>query len=363
MLWELVKTEATLQDPHGLESFIRGLDQEFRRGDSPPLEGFTFLYDAREMLSLSRQIENDIRSARAGTLYVGFQNEAKLGPEADRYQRLGDAGVTVYAFGEGVPDTSAARGLTSWHSLEPHHARLENQWYLVADGAASAAFVGWEVSDDDVWGRYGVTHPDKKFAGFISDDTRVISALIAHFEELRSSQPAAQLRPPGALDSVLQELSPKRAMVLADDGKRSWVQSLLQALSLSSPLRDCAFYLYDLSAASYLIDPYPYQGEDQHHPLSESFVRNALKREYLADRVLQLSGIGASAEAILPTGVGFKDLAKWCNELEVDVLLLPSYYLRARLIDRLRGNTFALVADSVRSQIVLYDETGGATVY
>lgn len=252
------------------------------------------------MLSLSRQIESDLLSARAGRLYVGFQNEAKLGPEADRYQRLGDAGVTVHAFGEGVPDASAARGLASWHSLEPHRARIENQWYLVADGAAAAAFVGWEVSDDAVWGRYGVTHPDKKFAGFISDDARIISALIAHFEEIRGSQPAAELRPPGALDSVLQELSPECAMLLADDGKRPWADSLLQALSLSSPLRDCAFYLYDLSAASYLIDPYPYEGDDQHHPLGESFIRNALKREYLADRVLQLSGIGASAEAILP---------------------------------------------------------------
>ena len=56
-------------------------------------------------------------------------------------------------------------------------------------------------------------------------------------------------------------------------------------------------------------------------------------------------------------------VAKWCNELEVDVLVLPSYYLRAKLIDRLHGNTFALVSEDVRSRIVVYDETGGVNVY
>lgn len=89
MDWELRQSEATFGDPYGLESFLYGLDREFRPHGDDPLRGFNFLHDARQMLDFSRKIERELlTSGGPGALYVGFQNDQKLVAESQRYRRL-----------------------------------------------------------------------------------------------------------------------------------------------------------------------------------------------------------------------------------------------------------------------------------
>ena len=147
-------------------------------GDSH-LPGTRFTYDAREMLRATREIEATVRGG--GRLWVGFQNASKLDHEAARYEDLTASGADVVAFGSGRPGRCPEVGFR-WIELEPSSVRLENQWFLVTTDREPIAFVSWEVSDPARFGVGGISAPDKQFVGFVTDDPRVISALMSHLE-------------------------------------------------------------------------------------------------------------------------------------------------------------------------------------
>jgi hypothetical protein len=156
MDWTLSEAEAA-SGAEGMEAFLRRADSQLR-GDGGPIEGFTFLNDAREMLHISREIEGDLLATSSPTrLYVGFQNAGKFELEFKRYRELRRSGVSVFAFGEGEPDTSAVGAADAWYSLPTDHRKLENQWYLVTRKPEPIAFVGWEISDDALWGEHACT--------------------------------------------------------------------------------------------------------------------------------------------------------------------------------------------------------------
>jgi len=122
------------------------------------------------MLGYTRQIERALVVAEAaGPLYVGFQTVTKVPGETARYRRLRQEGVNVRGFGEGAIDSADRYGLRGRTALTPDHERLENQWFLVSLAPEPIAFVGWEISAEDRWGRDGITAPGKCFAGFITD--------------------------------------------------------------------------------------------------------------------------------------------------------------------------------------------------
>jgi hypothetical protein len=147
-------------------------------GDSH-LPGTRFTYDAREMLRATREIEASVRGG--GKLWVGFQNAPKLDHEAARYEDLTASGTEVVAFGTGRPQLPAEARLR-WIELEPSTVRLENQWFLVTTDPEPIAFVSWEVSEPARFGVGGISAPDKEFVGFVTDDSRVIAALVSHLE-------------------------------------------------------------------------------------------------------------------------------------------------------------------------------------
>ena len=85
------------------------------------------------------------------------------------------------------------------------------------DLKARLAFAGWEVSAADLWGKGGITSPGKQFAGFVSDDQRVVDALIKCLDEVRSN------RSHGPVSNVAEAVGsshPKVTMLIADDGRR-----------------------------------------------------------------------------------------------------------------------------------------------
>ncbi|MEO6351080.1 MAG: DICT sensory domain-containing protein [Candidatus Limnocylindrales bacterium] len=141
------------------------------------LMGTRFTYDFREMLRATREIEASV--ATGGDLWVGFQNAGKMDLEASRYARITSAGTKVVAFGTGDPNLPGTVGLR-WVTLEPSTDRLENQWFLVTTNPEPIAFVSWEVSDPAMFGKGGISNPEKQFVGFVTDEPRVIESLINH---------------------------------------------------------------------------------------------------------------------------------------------------------------------------------------
>jgi hypothetical protein len=155
-------------------------------GDSR-LPGTRFTYDAREMLRATREIESSLQDG--GTLWVGFQDAPKLEHESARYAELTAAGATVVAFGTGQP--VLAEGVrVRWVSLVPSTTRLENQWFLVTTDPEPIAFVSWEVSDPQRFGVGGISAPDKRFVGFVTEDPRVIGELVSYLESVAGVEAA-----------------------------------------------------------------------------------------------------------------------------------------------------------------------------
>lgn len=165
---------STTSGDEGLREIAERLVRE--TGDER-LAGTRFTYDAREMLTATREIEATVASG--GRLWVGFQRAAKLEHEAPRYERITAAGTEVIAFGTGSPDLPDTVDLR-WIELEPTTDRVENQWFLVTTMPEPIAFVSWEVSEPAKFGEGGISEPGKEFVGFVTDDRRVVDALIGH---------------------------------------------------------------------------------------------------------------------------------------------------------------------------------------
>lgn len=355
MRWELGKNEGNPLDPHGVGAFLRRLERQIA-GPGERLTGFTFLQDANEMLRYSRTIEDELlRRVDPSTLYVGFQNAEKAEAEGERYAQLQAAGISTVAFGEGTPSDRGLSSFSSWSALETNHDRLENQWFLVEK---AVAFVGWEVSSAENWGRGGAATAGKEFVGFVSDDARVVAAIIAHLEAVRTG--GGDEPDPGVdLLSLIERVRPKKTLALVDDGKRSCL-----ARSAEQVLAGCAavgsrVFLYDLSAASYLVDPYPSYDKEWRKPLEPKTLRS-LGRSYLAELVEHAQQTGVEAWGILPDDVGFAQLAKWCTETEVDLVVLPVEFNRPPLVARLQGLTLEALRSNADVSIVVEDPEAGS---
>jgi hypothetical protein len=172
-----------------------------------PLLGAKFVYDARQMFAATREIERAV-SAPGTTLYVGFQRAEKLDGEAPIYRNLTSQGVQVIAFGTGSP---AKMAQVRWVRLPEDHGALANQWFLVTQTPEPIAFVGFETSPSDRIGEGGAADPSRTWAGFVTDDPRLVAAIASHLHGLAGR--AAPPVPDG------QVTAPSTMLVVAtDDG-------------------------------------------------------------------------------------------------------------------------------------------------
>ena len=143
-----------------------------------PLTGTRFLFEAREMLAATREIEAAVLGSDT-TLFVGFQRAGKLDEEAVTYRGLVAAGVRVIAFGTGQPVDQAG---IRWVPLPEDQTALQNQWFLITEAPEPIAFVGFEISAPEHFGRVGVTDPSRSFTGFVTDDRRLVRAMAEHLD-------------------------------------------------------------------------------------------------------------------------------------------------------------------------------------
>jgi hypothetical protein len=161
----------------GVLDLLRRAQRELGGG---PLTGTRFLYHVRDMLAATREIEAAVRGHDT-TLFVGFQRAEKLEGEAATYRELVAAGVRVTAFGTGEPGQPTG---VDWVRLPEDQAALQNQWLLVAERPEPIAFVGFETSEPDRFGRASVAVPARTFTGFVTGDRRLIRAIAEHLEAI-----------------------------------------------------------------------------------------------------------------------------------------------------------------------------------
>ena len=347
MEWTINDNDILLRDFSGVQGLIERMEKELRCGGTP-IEGFRFLRYASEMLSFSREIEREVQdSPQDADLYVGFQTSDRLIEEANRYRELVESGVKLAAFGQ-CPLEEPPEGLEGvWTPVARHTRALENQWFLVSSHPTPIAFVGWETSPEKMFGVGGISSPGKQFRGFITNDCRVVHAVIAHLESVR----AKAARSSGGEGRVRRVMA---VTSLEDAPEYSVVRSCAARMAAHE---GGEVVLFEITAASYLVSPYP--EENRRHwirTLGESELRR-LGRSPVARQVAAIRARGAGAQAILPTSHGFKHLAEWAEREDADLIMIPVSLVNPGLFERLRGYSLkTLLEHTNRPVLVVYPD-------
>ena len=347
MDWTITESDILLRDFSGVEGLIERMDKELRAGGTP-IEGFRFLSDASEMLDFSREIEREVRDSPSGAdLYVGFQTSDRLTGEAKFYRRMVRAGVKLAAFGQ-CPLEETPEGLEGvWTPLPKDMRALENQWFLVSSHPTPIAFAGWETSPEKMFGVGGISSPGKQFRGFITNDCRVVHAMIAHLEGVRARE-AKRADGEGAVRRVLAVTS------LDDSPEYAVVRSCAAGLAAAD---GGEVVLFEITAASFLVSPYPEENRRQWiRTLGEPELRR-LGRSPVAKQMEVIRARGARAQAILPTSHGFRHLAEWAEREDADLILIPVSLVNPGLFERLRGYSLrTLLEHTSRPVLVVYPD-------
>jgi hypothetical protein len=134
------------------------------------------------------------------------------------------------------------------------------------------------------------------------------------------------------------ESAGKLILVATDDGGDSaYHVSLTTAIEVAREV-PADLLLYDRSAESLLLDPYPYpESMDDSRTLNPQCLRS-LGRHYMAKQVEACIQEGVSASGWLPRAIGAKEMARCAEMFGVDAVILPAGLDSPSLLDRIRGN-------------------------
>jgi hypothetical protein len=318
-----------------------------------PLLGAKFLYDARQMFAATREIERAV-SEPGTTLYVGFQRAERLDGEARIYRDLTSQGVKVIAFGTGAPaEVSQVR----WVRLPENHDALANQWFLVTETPEPIAFVGFETSPPDRIGEGGAADPSRTWAGFVTDDPRLVGAIAGYLQGVSDREAPPALDDPTVARSTM-------LLVTTDDGADP-AYAVCRRTGLEVARREgAAVVLYDRSSESYLVDPYesgPWTSQN-HGPAGKTLLTPnelvRLGRRYLADQVAEGRALGLQVGAWLARGTGPAAMADACERLQVQQAILPAKLARPSLRDRVLGRTLADFQARLPAKITVVNDDG-----
>lgn len=356
MDWKIIEKDQTPEDPTGVGGFVRRMEHEFRV-DGLPLEGFHFMNSPMEMLRFSREIEEEVgANSTDANLYAGFQTVEKLIGESKRYRHLVETGVSLVAFGQGKLPESTDLVELEWVPLERDTRALENQWYLVSSTPSPIAFVGWETSPEDQFARDGLSAPGKMFKGFVTNDSRVVEAMLTHLESVRSAKVALHMART-TLESQLR--TPIGRVMTITDGSDSQLFRDIRARAIDIARSYSAeVLLFEISAASYLVNPYPEEDRKSWLRVLDERELVWFGRSAIARQLAEIKARGIEAGAVLPTTHGFKHLAAWAEQESVDLILLPSSLVEPGLLDRLRGYSLRSLLEHTDRQVVLMEPDG-----
>ena len=358
MKWTILDADKTVLDPSGVDAFIDRMDKELRAG-GPPLEGFKSLYSSQEMLQITREIENEITKVpdSQSTLYVGFQTVDKFLNETERYTYMSTLGIPVVGFGQGnVPDQNNVPA-EQWVSLPTDLLAFENQWYLISASPNPIIFIGWETSSPELFGLGGISTEGKEFRGFVSNDERIIDAAINYLERVRKQNgPTASLPLMQLSEEIPFPIS--RIMMVTDDNQNEQIDSMRKEISSFAAENEAYVMLYDISAASYLVNPYP-SGEVEKTSTKVLHTQDLglMGRQYLVEQLDHLNNNELCAGVILATEHGFKHLAEWAESENADLIMIPQSLVNPGLIDRIKGYTLRKLLEATTIPIIVYKDS------
>tara|TARA_B100001146_G_scaffold194479_1_gene181618 strand:- start:218 stop:1324 length:1107 start_codon:yes stop_codon:yes gene_type:complete len=353
--WAILENEID-GNQSGVPNFLNRMDSKLR-GEGLPLEGFSFLNSAQEMLKITREIEDSAAAFGSdSSMYVGFQNIDKLASEYDRYQNLISKGVSIHAFGTGDVNTWTNEACTTWNSVPKSISKVENQWILVSNSPTPIAFVGWEVSRE-LFGEGRLSDPGKMFEGFVSSDTRVVENLLAHLENVKSH---CKMDLKKISSSKSHEKTYRKIMLVTEN--KTVTSNGGKILGFDDHVLDfcqrsgAETILYDISACSYFVKPVPAE--------SDSLLRNVIAKETIVNlgrshlaaqgQIFENSGIKTSF--LLPEKNGFQHLVDRAIREEVDLIVMDDYYSSPGLMDRLAGNSLSNLDHTTEIEVILYKQ-------
>jgi hypothetical protein len=244
-----------------------------------------------------------------------------------------------------------------WVRLPEDHGALANQWFLVTETPEPIAFVGFETSPSDRIGVGGATEPSRTWAGFVTDDPRLVGAIASYLRGV------ADREAPPVPDG--QVPAPSTMLLVATDDETDPAYAVCRRAGLELARREGAtVVLYDRSSESYLVDPYesgPWTSQN-HGPAGDrpldlpELLR--LGRRYLADQVTEGRALGLEVGAWLARGTGPAAMAAACQCLGVDRVVLPDKLAHPSLRDRVLGRTLAAFQDRLAAKITLVNDQG-----
>ena len=339
--WDL-KNHISIDGIPSIEVMLQNIDIQLK-GTGLPIEGFKFLKSSKEMLKVTREIEDEALISRSGNeLFVGFQNVDKLYYEKSRYEQLISAGVIVHAFGNKIPDKAKGNSFSTWNILDNSTSKVENQWFLTSQHPYPIAFIGWETSLE-IFGQGRLSDPSKVFEGFATSDLRVVASLINHLKQI-SKNTVDNIKTHG-IDKSFKYITkrlPKKIMLITQDkgsdehhATQSLYKKMFSELCLEA---EAEAILYDISASSIFTKP---------GPAGSSILKNKtitwkqcsdLGRPHISNFAKSLDQLSISCKVILPEQTGFKHLFEKIKSNNVDMVIIPEYYISPSLIDKIAGN-------------------------
>tara|TARA_B100000745_G_C20149933_1_gene394300 strand:- start:1374 stop:2480 length:1107 start_codon:yes stop_codon:yes gene_type:complete len=353
--WGILRNEIS-ENQSGVPNFLKRMDSKLR-GEGLPLEGFSFLNSAQEMLKITREIEDSAATFGSdSSVYVGFQNIDKLASEYDRYQNLITKGVTIHAFGTGDVNTWTNEACTTWNSIPKSISKVENQWILVSNSPTPIAFVGWEVSRE-LFGEGRLSDPGKMFEGFVSSDTRIVENLLEHLENVKSH---CKMDLKKTSFNKSYEKTYKKIMLVTED--KTVTSNGGKILGFDDHVIDfcqrsgAETILYDISACSYFIKPVPAESDNLLKNVIDKETIVNLGRIHLAAQGQFFEDSGIKTSFLLPEKNGFKHLIDRAIEEKVDLIVMDDYYSSPGLMDRLAGNSLSNLDHNTETEVILYKQ-------
>ena len=358
--WQLDKTTSDT-NRSSVRQLVLEMDEGLR-GNGLPIEGFEFIHSSKKMLDITRQIENEILlSEQPSSLYVGFQAIEKLDTEIPRYEELIKNNIEVKAFGIGKPSGIHGKSLSTWIEIPKSVSLVENQWFLVSESPSPIAFVGWEVSED-IFAEGKLSDPGKMFEGFVSSDDRVVKSLLQHLDSVCMGQ----VNQPIDADKLSTFIGRKveKVMVVTQDKPENNLPfaptSMIKATSELCEKLESEVILYDLSAASFFVEPGGHgdSAGQRWKGLLNKRDLELLGRNDLNKQMSVMNNTNLNSQALLAEKHGFVNIHKAALEHNVDLVIVPEYYENPSLIDRIVGNQLSKLDNYEAASFIIFDGEG-----
>jgi hypothetical protein len=160
-----------------------------------------------------------------------------------------------------------------------------------------------------------------------------------------------------------------RTILLAtDDGRDPAYSEMREPVLRWAAGQEARVVLYDRSAESYFVDPYPsgpwtadVEGGPDRRAALDPQQLEMMGRHYLAEQVRSARGAGVKAGGWLPSRPGSRGMADAVSAVGADLVILPTSVSRPSLFDRVRGNTLDGFREALAVPVAVADRSGIST--